>query len=170
MTKHTAWRNGTLGMLNHAHLHDKLVHEGKRLQRLLAAGESDRCTLEYAALNFFSTCWHLYHDWLKFDKLDRPRYSSSKKRHSRERMAAIMDIVKGVTEGNTHFVACDAGEVGLAGGPSFVTIAPYPCFTLPSLVAILLFYIGWLLDEDKHDIKMPRFLLALLDEHAPMCA
>ena len=169
MTKQAAWRHGTLGMLSYSNLHDKFVHEGKRLQRLLDTGESDRCTLEYAALNFFSTCWHLYHDWLKFDKPERPRHASSKKRHSRERMAAVMNIVKAVAAGNTHFVAND-DDVGLAGGRSYVTIAPHPCFTLPSLVAILLAYIDWLLDEGEQAIKMPRAILALLDEHTLMCA
>lgn len=166
MSKTTAWGHGTLGLLSCANLNDKLIYEGKRLQRLLATETSDRRALEHATLDFFSTCWSLYHDWLKFDKPGRPRHSSSKKRHSKEKMAVIMDIVRGVAEGNTHFVTCEAGELGIAGVQTYMTVAPYPYFTLPLLVSILLAYIKWLLDERDYTTRLPSSILVLLDECA----
>lgn len=156
-------------------LYKKLMFEGSTLENNWN---------EYNSFNFIVTAWHLYDDWLKSDRENRPNLSTKKKEHHKtpQNMMKIIFALRDVANSSKHFTLNDASFnkkvvtgihqpiVGDAAayflhGPMIYIEIENSVYSMRDLRHIVLLYFDWIFDDTVSVQKFP----IEIQEHLERC-
>ena len=179
MDKKLQGREGpVLGIRSSVELFEKLKFEGVRLGTEWHP---------YDAFNFVLTAWHLYHDWLPADRVNRPRHARAKLNKGKlpDEMVLVLDVLRDLSNGSKHLnldpgnaskrviSATHSGKISNAWAYYFqerivgVTTADYYYFSIRKLRDITLAYFAWVFDDKAPAAPFPGDLLWTIWRCAP---
>ena len=132
----------------------------------------------YDFFNFVVTAWHLYHDWMKHDKDNRPRLFYKKVNSSPQQMKDLVNAIRDLANGSKHFsldkpsdekkVVTDIHEPEIRnfytyffGAQSGISIAE-SYYTIGELVEIIDNYFNWLFDDSISSDDFPESIFKII--------
>lgn len=155
-------------------LFGKLKHDRDLLLRQRPENTEEQRLEEYEAFNFFVTAWHLHHDWLGSDAIEKPIHSECKIAAAHSHLKEVKQAIRGISNGSKHFSLHEKPKVSVGPreissyysyfcGPQYAVDTKSFHFLMYELVGIVMEYFDWIFD-DKSPSSVPSSLLKKLEK------
>lgn len=169
MTPNTA----RFGLSTAYDLFGKLKHDRDLLLRQRRENKEEQQLEEYEAFNFFVTAWHLHHDWLRSDTIEKPKHSAYKISIAHTQLKEVRQAIRGIANGSKHFSLHEPPKVTVGPreissyysyffGPQYAVDTKSFHFLMYELVGIVMEYFEWIFD-DESPRAVPATLLKKLE-------
>ncbi|PLC52257.1 hypothetical protein CR155_18545 [Pollutimonas nitritireducens] len=162
------------GLATARDLFGKLEHDRDLLLRQRPENTEEQRLEEYEAFNFFVTAWHLHHDWLGNNAIEKPNHSLRKIADAHSHLKEVRHAIRGIANGSKHFSPREKLKVSVGPreissyysyffGPQYAIDTKSFHFLMYELVVIVMEYFDWIFDDESPS-SVPVALLEKLEK------